>query len=253
MVWFNTFSRLHTFPGGHTLDVVITRGETPANLMQVDPPTLLDHLLIISQLDAASLIGVDPVLSARRRRWRSFDIDAFSLDLSHRVSLLMKLPPTEGEVDEWFAVYDYLISTLLDKHAPMTSVRIKRRQAGPWYDEDCRVAKVSLRKREKRHRQLQTADSLNKWRCQSHFVRSLFQSKYSAYWSNMVKECRGDCRALWTNINRLLRRPATSTSTLNVNVLINYFRTKIATIRQSTSGASRSIIELRIIESFTNF
>ena len=68
-----------------------------------------------------------------------------------------------------------------------------------------------------------------------------------------MKECRGDCRALWTNINRLLRRQATSTSTLNVDVLANYFRTKIATIRQSTSGASRSIIEPRIIEPFTNF
>ena len=79
-----------THVGGHTLDVVITRGETPVNLMQVDPPTLSDHSLIIGQLDATSLTGVDPVLSVRRRCWQSFDIDAFSLDLSHRVSLLME-------------------------------------------------------------------------------------------------------------------------------------------------------------------
>ena len=71
----------------------------------------------------------------------------------------------------------------------------------------------------------------------------------------MLKECR-DCRALWTNINRLHRRQATSTTTtpLDVNNLTKYFRTKIETIRQSTSDALRSIIiEPRIIEQFTNF
>jgi Endonuclease-reverse transcriptase len=99
---------------GHTLDVVVTRGETPVNLMQVHPPTLSDHSLIIGQLDATSLTSVDPVLSVRSRHCRSFDIDTFSLDLSHRVSLLMKSPPSKGEVDEWFAVYDHLMRTLFD-------------------------------------------------------------------------------------------------------------------------------------------
>jgi len=151
-----------------------------------------------------------------------------SLDLSNKV---MKSPPSESEVDDWFAIYDHLMRTLLDKHAPMTSVHTRRRQAAPWYDEDCRVAKVSLRKLEKRHRRLQTADTLNAWRRQSHVVRSLFQLKYSTYRSNAVKECRGDCRALWTKINHLLRRQTTSKSTLNVDVLANYFRTKIDIIR----------------------
>jgi hypothetical protein len=85
-----------THVGGHTLDVVITRGETPVNLIQVDPPTLSGHSLIIGQLDTTSIAGIDPVLCVIRRCWRSFDIDALSLDLSHRVSLLMKSPPSES-------------------------------------------------------------------------------------------------------------------------------------------------------------
>jgi len=68
--------------GGHTLDVVITSGETPVNLMHYDPPTLSDQSLIIGQLDATSITGVDSVLCVCHRRWRSFDIDAFSLDLT---------------------------------------------------------------------------------------------------------------------------------------------------------------------------
>jgi len=67
------------------------------------------------------------------------------------------------------------------------------------------------------------------------------------------KLCWENCHALGTKINHLLRCQTTSTSTLNVDVLANYFQTKIETIRQSLSGASRSNIEPRIIEPFTNF
>jgi len=63
---------------------------------------------------------------------------------------------------------------------------VDKLQAAPWYDEDCRVAKVCLRKLEKCHRRLQTADLLIEWHCQSHVVRFLFQLKYSTYWSNVV-------------------------------------------------------------------
>jgi len=48
-------------------------------------------------------------------------------------------------------------------------------------------------------------------------------------------------------------RQTTSTSILYVDVLANYFWTKIDMIRQSTSGALRSIIEPRIIEPLTDF
>ena len=242
-----------THSGGHTLDVVITRDETQINLLHVDPPVLSDHSLIVGQLEATSLVGVDQVLCVRRRRWRSFDIDEFSHDLQDKVSLLMQSPPSECEVGKWFDVYDQLMRILLDKHAPMASVRTKRQQAAPWYDDDCRSAKSSLRKLEKRYRRLQTVESTAEWRCQSHVVRSLFQSKYSAYWSNVVKDCKGDCRALWTNINRLLRHQTTSTSSLNGDIFANHFRTKVDTIRLSTSGASRPIIEPRMIDSLTDF
>jgi len=89
-----------THLGGHTLDVVIMCGDTQVNLIHVDPPTLSDHSLIIGQLDATSLTGVDPVLSVRRRRWQSFDTDSFSLDLSNKVRLIMKSAPSESEVDD---------------------------------------------------------------------------------------------------------------------------------------------------------
>jgi len=177
--------------------------------------SLADHLL------AWCYFTQRCVLSVRRRRWRSFDIDAFSLDLSNKVSLLMKLPPSESEVDNWFAIYDHLMRTLLDKHASKTSVHTRRWQAAPWYEEDCQVVWVSVRKLEKRQRRLLTTYSLNEWRCHSYVVRSLFQLNLS----NSVKYWRGDCRALWTKINHLLRHPTTLTSTLNVDVLANYLMT----------------------------
>jgi len=89
---------------GHTLDVIM---QAWWNASQPDPPTLSDHSFIVGQLDATSLASVNPVPSVRRRCWQSFYIDIFSLDLRNTVSVLMKLPPpSESEVDDWFAVYD---------------------------------------------------------------------------------------------------------------------------------------------------
>jgi len=86
-----------------------------------------------------------------------------------------------SDVDEWFAMYDQLMRALMDKHAPQMSIRAIRRQCAPWYNEECRAAKVKRKKAEKRFRLRGSADNLAKWRRQSQAVRSLFQPKYSAY------------------------------------------------------------------------
>jgi len=228
--------------------------------MHVNPPTQSDHSLTIGQLDATSLTGVDPVLSVSSSSsltvvwyWCFLARSQQQSQSAHEVAITIREQVDHDGLPS--TIIYHFMRTLLDLHAPMTStqdVDIRRWQAASWYDEDCRVAKVSLRKLEKRHRRLQTSDSLNEWRCQSHVVRSLFQLKYSTHWSNAVRDCIKEI--VWTKINDLLRRQTTLTSTLDVDdVLANYFRNKIVTIRQSTSGASRSNIEPTYIESFTDF
>ena len=72
-----------------------------------------------------------------------------------------------------------MIDWLLDKHAPLKLVRSTRRQAAPWYDDECRAAKAKRRKAEKFYRHHRSTDCLEEWHRQSQNVRSLFQCKYS--------------------------------------------------------------------------
>ena len=240
-----------THNGGHILDVVITRGDSAVSSLLVDPPSLSDHSLIVGQLESTAVVGVEEILSVRRRRWRQFDPDAFSRELQQSVSASLQSPPTD--VDEWFACYDGLMRSLVDKHAPFTSVRARRRQSAPWYDADCRAAKSRLRKVEKRYRRTHTAESAAEWRQQTQTVRSLFQSKYSAHWSNAFVSCKGDTRALWSHVERLLHHHTSPSSSLTVDDFANYFRTKVGNIRKSTSGALQPVIALRSTDVLARF
>jgi len=116
----------------------------------VDPPTLSDHSLIIGLLSSAAAVSIDEERRVLRRLWRQFELEAFTGDLQRSVSAILQSTPTN--VDEWFAVYDRLMRALLNKHAPQVSVRANRRQCAPWYNDECRAAKIKRRKAEKRYR-----------------------------------------------------------------------------------------------------
>jgi len=86
----------------------------------------------MGQLSSTAAVGIDEGRRVFRRRWRQFDLDAFTGDLERSVSAILQSTPTD--VDEWFAEYDRLMRTLLDKHAPQVFVRAIRRQCAPWYE-----------------------------------------------------------------------------------------------------------------------
>ena len=180
-------------------------------------------------LRSAVPLGIDEDRRVFRRRWRQFDIDAFTGDLQQSVSSILRSPPADA--DDWFTVYDRSMLSLLDKHAPLKLARSTRRRAAPWYDAECQAAKAIRRKAEKLYRLHRSTDRLTEWRRQSLVVRSLFQSKYTAYWAGTFIACKGDTREMWSNVNRLLRHTTTPSSMLTVDDFSNHFRNKVACIR----------------------
>jgi len=89
----------------------------------------------MGQLSSTAAVSIDEGGRVFRRRWRQFDLDAFTGDLERSVSAILQ--STATDVDEWFAEYDRLMGALLDKHAPQVFVRAICRQCAPWYDEEC--------------------------------------------------------------------------------------------------------------------
>ena len=72
-------------------------------------------------------------------------LDAFKVDLM-RADLVVNPP---DNCNEFFALYDRKLKSLLDKHAPLRSTTIRRRQSAPWFNSDCRRMKAKTRRLEK--------------------------------------------------------------------------------------------------------
>ena len=233
---------------GHTLDVVITRDEQTLESVTVDPPMLSDHSQIVAKLSVRlphSHTGVRRV----RRCWRQLDIDSVQQDLLQ--SELVLNPPSN--VDDFFACYNDVLCSLVDKHAPVKSVVIRTRARSPWYDGDCRDMKRKTRCLERKYRRTRDAADLDRWKKQLDYQRSYFQTKYAIYWSSAVAECRHDSKALWTKLSVLLRPPtAASTSGHSVDDFTDFFINKVDDIQSATSNASPTMIAFRQTPPFSH-
>jgi len=120
---------------GHQLDVFVTRDGCEPWSVDVQPPMLSDHSMII--VDTQTPVTRPSRSSVcRRRRWAAFCLDNFISELNQ--SQLSVDPPTN--VDDLLACYDDTISNILDRLAPVTDVKRYARDTSPWYDHDCHVA-----------------------------------------------------------------------------------------------------------------
>ena len=109
-----------THTAGHTLDVFTTCSSMQAQVM-VEPTIISDHSVITVSIkldDVAWFLAPTTV----RRSLQSFDIDAFKNDLLSTV--LVVNPP--DDCDDFFALYDSTLKSLLDKHAPMKPTATRR-------------------------------------------------------------------------------------------------------------------------------
>ena len=103
---------------GHLLDVLITRSDVNVRSLRVDPPMMSDQATIVAELDLPLHQNFSATRCARRC-WRSFNLEDFVEDVEQ--SPLVQSPPSD--ITELFALYDSTLRSILDKHAPYTTVR----------------------------------------------------------------------------------------------------------------------------------
>ena len=89
------------------------------------------------RLQLASLTAMSVFVRRVCRCWRLLDVGSFRRDLQQ--STLVVDPPSN--IDKFFACYNDVLRLLLDKHAPLKSVVVRRRSQSPWFDGDCRAMK----------------------------------------------------------------------------------------------------------------
>ena len=239
-----------THISGHLLDVFITRCDISLRSIVVDPPSLSDHSLIVVKVNLITSIAPISTYSYRRD-WRSFKIDDFIADIE-RSSLVLSPP---SDVSELFASYDTTLRSILNNHAPFKAARQRPSElSARWYNTECRTVKAKTRRLERIYRRTRTNLSLVSWRQQLALQRIVLQRCFTSYWTATINDNKHDSRALWSQVNTLLKpqRPSNPCH-LSSDVFATHFSSKVNGIRTATASAPAPNIEARTVPVLNNF
>jgi hypothetical protein len=181
------------------------------------------------------------------RAWKNFDADKFRSDLLS--SELCQETSFEGlSVDQLQEMYDTILPTILDKHAPRRSVRKRYQPLTPWFDADCSASKRKSRAFEHRYRRSKSSLDRQIWIRQVRSTHELYKQKQNLYWEGKVKDSQGNPRKLWRTLSNVMGKgrntsPATPLDELTAEKFSKAFVDKVQLIRSSTSTAPQPSFE----------
>lgn len=165
-----------------------------------------------------------PKSNSRRpsRPWQKLDLDKLRLCLADS-ALCQPNAWASLNVDELTALWESNLSAILDSLVPLRTVTLRRRPSDPWFDEECRDAKRTVRRLERRVRNLQRhvdspydsiSAALELWRAASFCYRAVLKSKRTAFWRNKLTADFHSPRKAWHSLNTLMGRGRSQLSCL---------------------------------------
>jgi hypothetical protein len=136
-----------THRSGNTLDHIICQSSGNLQLkFTVDSVNKIsDHFLVLFELPGVCVVNAaakKPVLKRTARKFKNINIASFALDIKHELQL-QGLP---SGVDNAVSMYSSIMSSLVNKHAPETIVRMKGTDNKSWYNNDIHAARKVRRK-----------------------------------------------------------------------------------------------------------
>ena len=186
-----------THERGHTLDLVITRMDSPIiSGISVMNFEISDHHSVVCKL----AMGTP---SKRRskityRKMRDIDADVFCQDIRrHNLTAF-------SNITECIEAYDKCLRTLLDKHAPLKTRVVTIRPNSPWYDDELQEAKHERRRRERTWRQSGLASDRERYKVQRNHVNQLLKDAKTRHFSSIVAEQKKNPKKLFEIIDSLI-------------------------------------------------
>ena len=242
-----------THRAGHVLDLILTNStDLSVDVHPISPALLSDHAFVIAEVTNPSplLPCTSSELYHSVRQWRKLDVDAFAADL--QASELWRTPP--DDVDAAFNSYNDTLRQLVDRHVPCVSRRPRRRTYARWYDDECRTMKRTTRRLEKVYHRSRLDADREAWRRQFSNQRQLYQTKFTAYWSATINDCRDNPRKLWRTVNAILKAPThQADARFNADDFAEFFQSKVRHIRDSTAMYSPPVIQTHHCSPLSSF
>ena len=231
-----------THSSGHTLDLLISRSDsTLITNPTLTDPCLSDHSAVCFTLPLPCHVR-PPHRTFSFRNISKIDLKLFSDDI--RSSDLYTLPVTT--LSEFLFCFKSVVTTVLNKHAPLISVNCSTKHSQPFITPEIRKAK-SLRSRlETIWRKSKSTLDKDNFKKQSKVLNKLLTAAKRSYYRNLVSDSKNNSKKLWANLNSILNRSSRSTlptfvsGTSMATSFLNFFSDKISVLHSKLKPDSTS-------------
>ena len=155
-------------------------------------------------------------------------------------SSLIKNP--KNELHDLCDQYTSVLTSLLDKHAPLQTKNVVEKALTPWMTSKLLDCKRSCRQLERRWRRSRSGYDRSKYHNYRNLCNRLMTEAKSQYFSNLIDENTENPRRLWDTINNILHRTPAEALLESNNVkslcehFAKYFCDKIRTIQANFSN-----------------
>ena len=148
---------------------------------------------------------------------------------------------TATNVDRLVDLFNTNTTSLLDKLAPFRPITIRERVHHPWFNDESKEIRRTVRLLERRFRTDNTPASSDTWKAALRAFRNASHVKAAEHWKTKITSARSNSRSVWRSLNTLLGERRTDSapafSALDYNDCIDR---KTADIRASTASANPS-------------
>ena len=185
---------------GHWLDLLITKCISNSINSVFSAEGISDHLAVISGIDCCKTKWNKEKISFQKINkidYESFHSDILSSDL-------IKKP--EKALSALCQQYDSVLSSILDKHASVSTKTLPRKPPTAWMTPEIMKAKTLPHNLERTWRRSCTHLHRSRYKHQWHLCNKMMTKAKSKYLAHVIAENSDNPRRLWNSINNILHR-----------------------------------------------
>ena len=241
------FTQHNSFPthGNSILDLVLTCDAICDQIaikdLHVINESPSDHSLVCFNVPAiVNEIKTNGTTTSEKdiRMLSKIDIEEFKKDIIHQMPKANQLNSLDHAVDS----YNSILSSILDKHAPVKTVSF-REGKNPWWSAKCQAARSTRRAAERKYKKDKKLNSPNVNESHLKYTEAqvnaaiIIDKERNNYYQSKLSSAVGDSKATYKVVNRLLDKeygvnklPNGDNDTAIANSLKNFFHSKISSI-----------------------
>ena len=220
-----------THQSGHTIDFIITRKEDNLISKVQVSSFLSDHSIVHSELNIA---GTEyATRTVRYRKFRTIDLDQFNEDLCGSE---LDTISADSDVSTNVTKYHNVVTSLIDKHAPLKTNTFVDRPKLPWYNAEIQAAKRHRRQCERLWQRTGLTVHHQMYKEARTTLNTLLESAKAEFYNNRILLAAGDQKVLFKVVDQVLHKrttllPTATTPTQLAESFSTFFDDKVKKIR----------------------